>query len=82
MKIEDLNNGDILRARFARYRDGTNGPEWSFWQRTKFYIQRHHGKITIIAPQKTGWAEYQPRDFDNGVFECEGFYMEIEGLTT
>lgn len=38
------------------------------------------GEIITIVPHVEVSAEYDERDFSNGVFNCEDWYFEIKGL--
>jgi len=90
MKIDDIADGDVVRARFGRYTATKPEPDWSEWQYAALFVGRDKkGKVCWLTPRDTSWAEYDPRkDFypaDSTLpcaagFECEGYYMEIEGL--
>ena len=87
MKISDLKDGRIVRARWGRA--GELGP----WKDVPLYIQLDHkGNVCLIAlrlPDGEDWAEYSPRDFyspssvhvGQGLFIAEDYYLEIDGLT-
>ncbi len=86
MKIADLKDGQVVRARVGRA--GRESVEWQEWKDYFLYVQRNKkGEIVIITLHRSGWAEYSPDDYEPptgyhpyGVFLAEDYYMEIEGL--
>ncbi len=86
MKIADLQNGQVVRARMGMA--GRDHVEWQEWGDYVLYVQRFKGRIVIVSLKDTGWAEYSPpMDYQPpngyhpyGVFTAEEWYMEIEGL--
>ena len=79
MKIDDLQNGQTVTLRLGRA--DRHHVDWKPWEQSTIYIQRHEGKVVIIAVDNKSWAEYDPRyDYHDGLFTCEDYYMEIQGL--
>ena len=80
MKIAELVNGQVVRSRVGRYSDWNSEPIWQPWGDFVLFVQKNKkNEITIISIGADD-CEYSPSDFDHGVFECEGYYLEIEGL--
>lgn len=79
LRLEDLQDGQEVHVRTARYREGTDGPEWSGWEKAALRVQRHKGKVVALTLRDRSWAEYTPADFSVHymTFEAEGYYMEI-----
>lgn len=87
MRLSDLTNGQVVRYRLGRA--GQTCVQWGGWQNGSIYVARREkafrnhptGEIVTLTPNDQGWAEYSERDFFNGCFTAEDYYMEIEGLT-
>jgi len=86
MKIQGLQNGQIVRARCGRA--GAHNVRWEPWREAKLFIaamvlsrKNPVPKVLLIALQDDG-AEYLPDDFCpiDRVFHVEDYYLEIEGL--
>ena len=81
MQIQDLRNGQAVRARWGRA--GEEDVNWGPWQDVTLFVQRHKDRIVAISLVDVPWAEYGPGDFNRNysVFLVEDYYLEIEGLT-
>ena len=86
MKVEDLQDNQVVRARWGRA--GAEAPAWGPWQDARLYVQRHKGKVVLVTLKDHSWAEGGPRDLagpdewqKNAYFVVEDYYLEIEGLT-
>lgn len=84
MKIQDLQDGQVVTVRTARVGGADEeGPKWSDWYQAALGVQRTpKGEIAILTLGMRVWAEYSPKhDYEGkGLFLCEGYYMEIKGL--
>jgi hypothetical protein len=83
MKIQDLQNGQIVRYRMGRYQDDLPAPDWGAWRNGPLYVQRFKGVAVTLTPRNDNWADYDPRRDKpsyGGTLECEGYYLQIEGL--
>ena len=80
MRIEDLQDGQEYKIRLGRA--GEESANWGEWGMRKLYVQRHKGKIVVIALKDECWAEYRPSDYSPyyNEFLCEDYYMQIEGI--
>ena len=83
MTLDDLRDGQEVPLRTGRYREGLSHPDWSAWRTATLSIQRGStGDIVFLSIKGESWAEYcpahEPPSF--GVFETEGYYLQIEGL--
>ena len=83
MTVADLQNGSKVRYRVGRYHDDMSHPDWQPWTFGPLYVQRDNkGQVAIVTLEDGSWAEYDPRRCPpvNGVFESEGYYLEVTGL--
>jgi hypothetical protein len=86
VKISELLNGQIVRARLGRF--GRNGIDWSTWQNLELYVERYKNKVVGLTVRKGSydeevhetWAEYRPSDWDGDTFSAEDYFMQVEGL--
>jgi hypothetical protein len=82
MRISDLQDNQVVRARWGRA--GRTAPDFGPWRDAPLYVQRDNkGNVVVVAlrlPPGEDWAEYNPRDFQGGLFVAEDYYLEIEGL--
>jgi hypothetical protein len=97
LKLSELQNDQVVCARWGRYVEGRDTPKWGSWTDVRLYVQRvrpqtqargQAGAIAVLTIRRLdgtplNWAEYGPEDFDPhyNVFESEGYYLEVEGLT-
>ena len=87
MRISELNDNDIVRARCGRA--GRIAVKWDDWGDETIYIQKHNGEIIILTLRSRVWAEVgqddlNSIDFDDtlgGIIVVEDWYLQIEGLT-
>lgn len=86
MKIGDLQDGQVVRARWGRA--GEEAPNWGPWKDVRLTVQRHKGKVVLVTLKDFPWAEGTERDLagpdagqKNAYFVVEDYYLEIEGLT-
>lgn len=79
MKIAELQDGQVVRARWGRA--GDEDVNWGEWTDAKLTVQRHKERVCLITLKGVNWAEYGPEDFNNGVFLAEDYYLQIGGLT-
>ncbi len=93
MKLSELQNGQIVRCREGVHSLTGIEPIWGEWADKKLYVDRrdkplakkYHrqtrapnvGDILILT---VGGAEFSQGDFDNGIFNCEDYLLEIEGV--
>jgi hypothetical protein len=79
-KVSELTNG-LYRIRVGK--TGDEGVNWDAWKVQELHVQRFGGKVRIVSLGSGSGAEYVPQQFDtdHGVFEAEGHYMQIEGIT-
>jgi|WetSurSiteA1Bulk_404760.scaffolds.fasta_scaffold00108_9 hypothetical protein len=83
MKFEDLQDGDVVKARWGRA--GRERVNWSKWQDTPLYIEKYKGEIVTLALRnKDNWAEYSPRHQKEStepgkpiLLIAEDYYLEI-----
>ena len=95
MKINDLQNGMAVKCRIGRLgREAPKWEEWTtvdlYVQRRQSDLPKcyrsqcphywHKDDICLVALQLPGTAEYRPEDFQNGIFVCEDYCFEIDGL--
>jgi len=88
MRVDELQNGQAVSGRLGRYVETKDHPEWGPWRLIPLYVHRDpSGQVVIITPSdRKDWCEYDPRrdgpynEPDGGLFECEGYYMQIEEL--
>lgn len=86
MQLADLHDNQTVTYRLGRA--GLSRVEWQPWTVGTLYVVRrsvafrHHPKNEIITltVRGAGWAEYGERDFFEGVFMAEDYYLEIKGL--
>lgn len=85
MKLEELEDGQTVRARWGRA--GEEAPNWGPWQEVRLHVQRHKGRIVLVALKDVAWAEAGPRDLcppddgsENAYFVVEDYYLEIDQL--
>jgi hypothetical protein len=96
VKLTDLTDGQEATARLGRYVDGLNEPQWGPWQPVKLYVVRRvkplpaHLRrrtrdpnvgdiITLVATQLSS-CEFSQSDFEQGTFNTEGYYLQIQNL--
>lgn len=82
MKFSDLQSGTTIKLRTGYA--GREDVDWHAWKNAEIYIERNPaGEIFLITLADGTWAEYGRYDWSPhyNVFECEGYYMEIDGLT-
>ncbi len=81
MKLNDLQNGQIVRCRTGRA--GRHAVQWGDWRQAELYVQRHPktGNVLIVTPKDEVWAEAGPNDLcEDGILLVEDYYLQIEGL--
>ncbi len=95
MRLQNLTNGMRVRCRIGKH--GEQAPVWEPWAELELYVCRRladlpkrqrrsnsawqAGSIITLIPKGVVCAEFGQGDFDNGVFNCEEWLFEIEGLT-
>lgn len=83
MKVDELQDGQTVRARWGRA--GKEGPDWNDWQEVDLRIQRNGKGAVVLIDLRGGrdWAAYDPRhDLErSGLLVNEDFYLEIDGLS-
>jgi hypothetical protein len=85
VKLNDLQDGQVVRARWGRA--GTEAPAWGIWQNVELFVQRYQDRVAIIGLKNVAWAEYGTRDLcrpdvssTNAHFLVEDYFLEVEGL--
>lgn len=80
MKISELQDNQYVKVRTGF--PGVEDVNWESWEDGILYVQNdRQGKPFLIGLRHKNWCEYSvPYDFDNGIFLCENYYMQIEGL--
>ncbi len=67
MKLEDLKDGQTVRARWGRA--GDTDVKWGAWKDVQLFVQTsvekksRQPKIAIVALKDVNWAEYGVGDF-------------------
>lgn len=82
MKLQDLKNGQKVRLRTGR--PGSEDVVWGDWTERELYVLNDKlGRPAVLALKDVNWVEYAPAyDYcGGGVFLCEDYYLQIEGLT-
>jgi len=92
MTLAELKDGQEVR--YPRGRPGEDGVIWNTWSTGTLYVRRVDrtiksrgvvkGQLAILAIRELStWAEYNEDSWSSvyRVFECEGYYLQIEGLT-
>jgi hypothetical protein len=50
MRVSDLPNGQVVRARWERYRDNMTYPDWCPWQDVRLDVQRNRrGEVVVVT---------------------------------
>jgi hypothetical protein len=80
-KINQLEDGQIVKYRVGYYSNGHYEPIWSQWHTGPLMVYRHNGKILSLAPKNHLVAEFRPEEFGFGSFCCEDQYLEIDGIS-
>ena len=86
MKLNDLKDGQTVRYRIGRAEtDDVNWQEWTsgvlyLVRRAKAFRHYRAGEIVTLTVRDIGWAEYGEKDFFDGTFTAEDYYLQIDGL--
>lgn len=82
MKLHELYDQQTVTFRYGHYIEHKDAPAWSEWTRGVINVQRNaKGEIVTLSINGLDWAEYSEYElYDDGVFEAEGYYLQIQGL--